>query len=552
LEISTDPVIIISQKDDKCFEKLKELDLLEVNIPRNKTEIDNTPISPPSSELSEPNELILKHSVNQSYKQYQAQERLKDFYKDLPSILRNEHNQLINRLKKESDQRKNEIESHLNALQNEIEKINASLMNHQFKTSLPESLTDFDFLQNLGLQEELLFLEKKLRDQEIHEGLPNVAGVKIPFHGGREKSKNAEISDDRNRSLHKEILDYAEKFKSQGSDQYEKQLIHEAKDLRVNNNSVLPLTERVEAFELKHIYIKNQKDFLDEKIRSTSEIEKRKNLEIAEGVSITLIDNSRKIFYSGDLSEGEHWADVAKEVIDFSLGLIPVASTGKDILEALTGKNFITGTTLLPWERTLCAASVFTLGSGTIAKSGIKLFDKISSFLVSSKKISNADILSKDLIFKESSLFRVFKEKNWISGEKLNQQFLKETGIPPSKFFPPWKGDRRVLEFVTDKEITMYRIFSDEIANETKESLSKKSGRWFSRMNPEEFSDKNKLRDLLSLPPDNNLGNIMTIKVPPGTKMRMGVVAGSEKIGTKGGGIQYDLINTSINERWIQ
>ena len=554
IEVSTDPPIKISSSDLACLDRLRDLDNLNIDVPRNRTEIDNNPLGVPSNEMSDFARSSLSASIESIYESYQEQKRIADFYADLPNILRTKHQELIQGLKEDEIKRSSVSGSHIEAFQNEVNALANSISTNALQvknsSSFPQDQTN-DLIENIGLRQEIIEAEKKLKSNGIHGGFPNFAGTKIPNMGGGELGRNNEISDSNARKVHLEILNHSNHFSRSGSQENADKLIEEARDLRHGKKSSFPLTNRVQVFELKQAHVKDQRNLLLNRISGTADSSKRQNLEIVHDISGNLLSEGRKDFYTGDLDEGEHWTEVAKEVIDLGLGFIPVVSTGKDLVEAITGFNFITGKKLETSERAFSALSVLSLGSGSLAKNGIKIFDKLSTSLIDVNKIASSEVLGKNIIQKEASLFRKFGDKTWKRGDDLNEAHRKELGISADDFINPWKSDRRVMEFTTKEEIVLHRIFSKDISGEGTSEVSEELGRWYSRINPTEMGSKAEIRDVLSLPQENNVSSYVTIIIPAGTRVRMGVVAGSEKLGSRGGAIQYDLMNIEIPGSWV-
>ena len=59
-----------------------------------------------------------------------------------------------------------------------------------------------------------------------------------------------------------------------------------------------------------------------------------------------------------------------------------------------------------------------------------------------------------------------------------------------------------------------------------------------------------KLKDALSIPgalPES----FVRIKIPAGTRIRMGIIADSAQNGTRGGAIQYQLVDAKADGNWI-
>jgi hypothetical protein len=224
-------------------------------------------------------------------------------------------------------------------------------------------------------------------------------------------------------------------------------------------------------------------------------------------------------------------------------------SSGKDLFEAITGKNMITGEKLGDWERAFSFISAGTLGTAGIAKKSMQILDKISDGLVASGKLDKVATLSKDVLRNESQVISRFKDRAWIKGEDLNESFRLEKRYTKEEFIRPWVPDRNVLEFTSTEDMIMYRVYVGDISFKSDGQLAEEAGRWFSKIDPRTM-DKSELKRVLNLPANNDVSAFIQVQIPAGTRMRLGVVDYGLD-GTKGGVAQYDLMGIDIAKTWI-
>src|SRR5262245_24798451 len=84
----------------------------------------------------------------------------------------------------------------------------------------------------------------------------------------------------------------------------------------------------------------------------------------------SLAGYGQKAFYGGNVLEGSRLMTMALVVLDVATSITPGISWGRDIYEATTGRNLITGDELTTAERTVAVLGAI---SGGIAGEGPKL-----------------------------------------------------------------------------------------------------------------------------------------------------------------------------------
>ncbi|WP_176736444.1 pre-toxin TG domain-containing protein [Oligoflexus tunisiensis] len=130
------------------------------------------------------------------------------------------------------------------------------------------------------------------------------------------------------------------------------QLFPEQAKCEMGQNLVDHAEQKVEEF-------KNQPDY-----------EVRKGL---VGVAKSAIEGARTSYQEGKIAQGDALYSVATTAADIALSLNPVTAFGKDLYEAWTGRNALTGQPLTKFERTLAYVGVFTGGVGSKIALAVKL-----------------------------------------------------------------------------------------------------------------------------------------------------------------------------------
>ena len=99
------------------------------------------------------------------------------------------------------------------------------------------------------------------------------------------------------------------------------------------------------------------------------------SLEIADG-----------LYQNNEKEDGDFAIDVARELIDVASSLTPGISWGRDIYEAMMGKDLIDDHDLDTIERSSAILGAVTLGLGSKFSKGICLFKKLGSKVIFNKK----------------------------------------------------------------------------------------------------------------------------------------------------------------------
>lgn len=87
------------------------------------------------------------------------------------------------------------------------------------------------------------------------------------------------------------------------------------------------------------------------------------------------------------------------------------------------------------------------------------------------------------------------------------------------------------------------------MSGKEKRDVAEAAGRWLTDIDPSKIS-REELRRILNIPDANEMLSYVIVKVPPGTRMRMGV-AGKSADGVRGGATQFDLIDNKVDGNWI-
>lgn len=117
----------------------------------------------------------------------------------------------------------------------------------------------------------------------------------------------------------------------------------------------------------------------------------------AKAIASGAIDEGYEALEKGDLEEAEHSTTLAEGMTDLALGLTPGVSWAKDVFEAVTGKNLVTGETLNGFERSLAIFGAATVGLGSKAGTAIKALSRLSKFAKSIGKLDHAYVAAEKI-----------------------------------------------------------------------------------------------------------------------------------------------------------
>jgi hypothetical protein len=94
--------------------------------------------------------------------------------------------------------------------------------------------------------------------------------------------------------------------------------------------------------------------------------------------STTLSNQSKDVFFGGDLPQGETILKLANIVLEGVTRLTPGISLARDIYEAVSGKDLITGADLSTLDRAAAVLGVVTVGFSEDVLGGARIISKIA------------------------------------------------------------------------------------------------------------------------------------------------------------------------------
>ena len=198
-------------------------------------------------------------------------------------------------------------------------------------------------------------------------------------------------------------------------------------------------------------------------------------------------------------------------ILRMGVGFVPVVGDVADLVEAVTGRDMVSGDELSFGERSLAMLGIVA-GSRALYESSLK---GLKELLKESEGL--ADGITRTL-------------------RRYGSEVNKEARY--AKYSEPvWSENRKVLDFKTTKTEVFYRVYGGG---------TEEKGGFIMRIDPRN-STKAEIKDRFALPDTNAMSNIREVQVPPGFALRSGVVS-PNKFG-KGGAIQYEMLD-KLSSGW--
>lgn len=139
---------------------------------------------------------------------------------------------------------------------------------------------------------------------------------------------------------------------------------------------------------------------------------KSQKLELAEAAG-SLIESADKSFYEGDSASGNEKLELATTALDLALSSAPIIGWGKDVYEAWTGVNLVTGEKLSDFDRQMAIFGAATAGFGSKIKVLAKAYDAVKTGINSYDKSKDA----KRVLEKADELYSFVKKPFFPDGE---------------------------------------------------------------------------------------------------------------------------------------
>jgi hypothetical protein len=217
------------------------------------------------------------------------------------------------------------------------------------------------------------------------------------------------------------------------------------------------------------------------------------------------------------------------------IGFTPVVNDVADLYELFSGKDFVTGETLSPLERSLSGLGLIA-GSGSGYRHAKRMIHAPEKYAprfveglteVAQKPLTNANAQeanrSLQQIHKRPHQSRPAEEVNRAHAEKGNR--------------PPYRPKTRVVEFDSHEGEQWVRLHGPQ----------NQSGHWIVRKEAVKGLSLEQLRKKYSLPREPT--EISDVTLPQGVKIRRGRVA--ENFGGNSGAVQYEIVNTRVSDDWF-
>ena len=126
----------------------------------------------------------------------------------------------------------------------------------------------------------------------------------------------------------------------------------------------------------------------------------------AKLIGLAALEIAQEELGSGNLAEASYLHSISVEMTDIALGSLPIVGAGKDLYEAISGRNLLTGELLTDRDRAFAIFGAATLGIGSKVKWVADILNKVASRAGRSIGLSRAIHLAKDY-------FHLARQKLW-------------------------------------------------------------------------------------------------------------------------------------------
>jgi hypothetical protein len=98
----------------------------------------------------------------------------------------------------------------------------------------------------------------------------------------------------------------------------------------------------------------------------------------AREIGLGAVEEADTSYANGEEEDGDLFKEIAKEMLDFSIGLDPITAVGRGAYELYTGKNLITHEPLTTFQRSLAFIAVVSLGTSNSSFKILSMAEKIA------------------------------------------------------------------------------------------------------------------------------------------------------------------------------
>lgn len=251
----------------------------------------------------------------------------------------------------------------------------------------------------------------------------------------------------------------------------------------------------------------------------------------AQRLGLTVLDEADWSITENDLETAQRLLSVGIALIDIAIGLSPIG-LGKDAYEACTGKHLLTGAPLSDSDRWLALAGIVTAGFAGALTMGIRGINRVVEAGGAAKKFSATTTRYIEHLSGAAAV--VTKRSGGDANAEFIAKFLAEH--PKEVAQPPWDETKAVFDFVASRDFTVWRVHRDAI-----DAVNPAVSDWVMRVMPKGLSPA-EIKEMYALPSEvSNLKKLSTLKVPNGTRVRVGF-SGKNKFG-KGGAVQWQILD---------
>ncbi len=217
------------------------------------------------------------------------------------------------------------------------------------------------------------------------------------------------------------------------------------------------------------------------------------------------------------------------------IGFTPAVNDVADLYELFSGKDFITGETLSPLERSLSGLGLIA-GSGSGYRYALRTIHApqryAQPFVDGITKVAQKPLTRANTQEANRSLQQVHKRPHQSrTAEEVNRSHTAKGNSPP------YRSKTRVVEFDSHEGEKWVRLHGPQ----------NQSGHWIVRKEAVKDLSPQQLQKIYSLPRPPT--EISEVTLPKGVKIRRGRVA--ENFGGNSGAVQYEILNPKVSDDWF-
>jgi hypothetical protein len=246
-------------------------------------------------------------------------------------------------------------------------------------------------------------------------------------------------------------------------------------------------------------------------------------------IGLIALKASDDAYLANKNEDGHIYQEVGKAMADLITDFIPLTSVPKDLYRLILGKDLLTGRDLEPWERTLAAVGVVTIGAGGIVANVARDALNIAKKFGTEARVAEEILRPRGF---PNILSKIDNKVVTYSAEEINSTIH-------SAKLPPYKPGTRVYEITTKEPVTgvFARVYNNE---------AYKTGDWIVEKGLIDGKSPREIKEILALPTEPT--HIVDVDLPAELTLRKGVL--NKNFGSTGekATLQYEIAEEKMSD----